>query len=195
LDIERKSRKLDAAQAREAAEAEEEMRLNIANNERYHLPTGEEQEMGDDEDTLHGHDGAVNCAEFSPDNKFIASGSVDTFVLVWEADMDKCLNVDTPSVEPSSLVAVQQQKAASGSNGAIKSNANVATQPPPAPAPTAPSLASPTKSPTLDRNRFGSPSVTTATRKQPQPTVQVASPTPTPSSALCAQTDRLLLRR
>ncbi|KAJ0403482.1 hypothetical protein ATCC90586_003595 [Pythium insidiosum] len=38
--------------------------------------------------TLHGHDGAVNCAEFSPDMKFVASGGVDSFVMVWEADMD-----------------------------------------------------------------------------------------------------------
>jgi centriolar protein POC1 len=46
--------------------------------------------------TLHGHDGAVNCAQFSPDSKFIASGSVDSFVMVWEADLEKCLNIDVP---------------------------------------------------------------------------------------------------
>ncbi|TMW65029.1 hypothetical protein Poli38472_009196 [Pythium oligandrum] len=48
LDIERKSRLLDEAAAREEAEAEEEMRLNIANNERYHLPTEEEEGEGED---------------------------------------------------------------------------------------------------------------------------------------------------
>ncbi|CEG38329.1 ribosomal rna small subunit methyltransferase b [Plasmopara halstedii] len=48
LDIERKARLLDDEEAMEAEEAEEEMRLNIANNEPYHLPT-EEELTGEDQ--------------------------------------------------------------------------------------------------------------------------------------------------
>lgn len=44
LEIERKARLLDEEEARQAAEADEEMRLNIANNEPYHLQTEEEME-------------------------------------------------------------------------------------------------------------------------------------------------------
>ncbi|CAI5743526.1 unnamed protein product [Hyaloperonospora brassicae] len=42
LDIERKARLLDEEEALQAQEAEDDMRLNIANNEPYHLPTEEE---------------------------------------------------------------------------------------------------------------------------------------------------------
>ncbi|KAL8007882.1 putative SAM-dependent methyltransferase RsmB/NOP2-type, RNA (C5-cytosine) methyltransferase [Plasmopara halstedii] len=48
LHIERKARLLDDEEAMEAEEAEEEMRLNIANNEPYHLPT-EEELTGEDQ--------------------------------------------------------------------------------------------------------------------------------------------------
>ncbi|KAG7400750.1 rRNA (cytosine-C5-)-methyltransferase nop2 [Phytophthora boehmeriae] len=52
LDIERKARLLDEEEALQAQEAEEEMRLNIANNEKYHLQTEEElaEEGEGDED-------------------------------------------------------------------------------------------------------------------------------------------------
>jgi len=44
LEIERKARLLDEEEALQAAEAEEEMHLNIANNDPYHLQTEEEME-------------------------------------------------------------------------------------------------------------------------------------------------------
>ncbi|ETK74300.1 ribosomal RNA small subunit methyltransferase B [Phytophthora nicotianae] len=53
LDIERKARLLDEEEALQAQEAEEEMRLNIANNEPYHLPTEEElAEEGEGDDDM-----------------------------------------------------------------------------------------------------------------------------------------------
>ncbi|RLN64433.1 hypothetical protein BBP00_00003468 [Phytophthora kernoviae] len=53
LDIERKARLLDEEEALQAQEAEEEMRLNIANNEKYHLQTEEElAEEGEEEDDM-----------------------------------------------------------------------------------------------------------------------------------------------
>ncbi|CAH0515494.1 unnamed protein product [Peronospora belbahrii] len=53
LDIERKARLLDEEEALQAQEADEEMRLNIANNEPYHLPTEEELvEEGEGDDTM-----------------------------------------------------------------------------------------------------------------------------------------------
>ncbi|TYZ59470.1 hypothetical protein PybrP1_007082 [[Pythium] brassicae (nom. inval.)] len=47
LDIERKARLLDEEEALQAEEADEEMRLNIANNEPYHLQ--DEDELGEEE--------------------------------------------------------------------------------------------------------------------------------------------------
>ncbi|KAF4323240.1 hypothetical protein G195_003758 [Phytophthora kernoviae 00238/432] len=53
LDIERKARLLDEEEALQAQEAEEEMRLNIANNEKYHLQTEEElAEEGEEDDDM-----------------------------------------------------------------------------------------------------------------------------------------------
>ncbi|KAE9047946.1 hypothetical protein PR001_g593 [Phytophthora rubi] len=51
LDIERKARLLDEEEELQVQEADEEMRLNIANNEPYHLPTEEEDGEGDDDMT------------------------------------------------------------------------------------------------------------------------------------------------
>uniref|UniRef100_A0AAV1UPC9 SAM-dependent MTase RsmB/NOP-type domain-containing protein n=1 Tax=Peronospora matthiolae TaxID=2874970 RepID=A0AAV1UPC9_9STRA len=52
LAIERKARLLDEEEALQAQEAEDDMRLNIANNEPYHLPTEEElaEEAEDNDD-------------------------------------------------------------------------------------------------------------------------------------------------
>ena len=33
--------------------------------------------------TLSGHEGAVNCARWSPDGRFLASGSDDSMVMLW----------------------------------------------------------------------------------------------------------------
>ncbi|KAG1711520.1 rRNA (cytosine-C5-)-methyltransferase nop2 [Phytophthora capsici] len=53
LDIERKARLLDEEEELQAQEADEEMRLNIANNEPYHLPTEEElAEEGEGDDDM-----------------------------------------------------------------------------------------------------------------------------------------------
>ncbi|TDH68588.1 hypothetical protein CCR75_000140 [Bremia lactucae] len=53
LDIERKARVLDEEEALQAEEAEEEMRLNIANNEPYHLSTeGEMERNGEGYDNM-----------------------------------------------------------------------------------------------------------------------------------------------
>ncbi|KAL3674722.1 rRNA (cytosine-C5-)-methyltransferase nop2 [Phytophthora oleae] len=52
LDIERKARLLDEEEELQAQEADEEMRLNIANNEPYHLPTEEEMEEGEGDDDM-----------------------------------------------------------------------------------------------------------------------------------------------
>ncbi|KAG7388921.1 rRNA (cytosine-C5-)-methyltransferase nop2 [Phytophthora pseudosyringae] len=53
LDIERKARLLDEEEALQAQEADEEMRLNIRNNDPYHLPTEEElAEEGEGDDDM-----------------------------------------------------------------------------------------------------------------------------------------------
>jgi WD40 repeat protein len=52
--------------------------------------------------TLRGHTKLVYCAAFSPDGKYIVSGSGDKTVMVWDAKMGKCalgpLNMHTLSV-------------------------------------------------------------------------------------------------
>ncbi|KAF0735723.1 hypothetical protein Ae201684_007731 [Aphanomyces euteiches] len=41
---------------------------------------------------MHGHNGAVNAACFSSDMKWTASGGVDSLVMIWNTDLDKCLH-------------------------------------------------------------------------------------------------------
>lgn len=42
---------------------------------------------------LEGHQGCVNCLEWSKDGRIIASGSDDTHVRIWDPFVNKCLNV------------------------------------------------------------------------------------------------------
>ena len=45
--------------------------------------------------TLHGHEGTVNCVQFSPDGKQFASGGSDEQVIVWKTNFDEKPKVDT----------------------------------------------------------------------------------------------------
>ncbi|KAG2993472.1 hypothetical protein PC119_g18449 [Phytophthora cactorum] len=87
--------------------------------------------------TLQGHDGAVNCAEFSQDCKLLASGAVDSCVLVWEADLDKCLQIERPNPKVEATTVVEERrKSASKKAGNCDDEARAANMPMSSPPPT-----------------------------------------------------------
>ncbi|MEH2460246.1 nSTAND1 domain-containing NTPase [Nostoc sp.] len=72
--------------------------------------------------TLEGHSGAVNTVSFSPDGKFIASGSDDKTIIVWDSDGKKFGN---PIKHPNSVTSLSfspdsKMIAAGTRNGTVK---------------------------------------------------------------------------
>ena len=52
--------------------------------------------------TLHGHEGTVNCVQFSQDGKQFASGGCDEQVIVWKTNFDEKPKVNTLERKPRS---------------------------------------------------------------------------------------------
>src|SRR6266545_60479 len=82
-----------------------------------------QQSRGDQLRTLQAHSDVVVCAVFSPDGKYLLSGSRDGTVVVWDVDSGRKLNswpAHTRGVNSVSFSSDSKQVATGGGDGAIK---------------------------------------------------------------------------
>ena len=93
--------------------------------------------------TIHGHEGATTCSEFSPNGNFLATASKDAMVMVWKTDFEAAPETESETSRVSNLsmsrtaspgtkksqhtASMGQIRKGTGHTGALQSASNAAT--------------------------------------------------------------------